>query len=456
MEASLSLRKHAAVNAKIMVPTTKPPLPQLQYHGFYVCAAQNQISFGTNYSAGKALMEAGHFERARTQLEIALLGAENLQASLRSIDVDRISLFELQRDCYLCLQEILISLEEKELAIALSERSKARALSHIMKTGLNKILSKEDDFASNSESEGRDVVAWDDIKFMVRDEQVTLIEYSVLGRNRLAVWVISSSGIICECKIIEMHLSDLGSISVLLEVLRCAIGARGRGDIAQERADKFSVQPSGTSESPQQDVAGVSANPQEQEDALGTERAHVCDWLSHLAEHPVCGLKQAEALKSLKSQADSWHYLRMLTNDKLSDYCAAEPATSEWILSQINCLFEEERLLTRLYEILIAPVEDALRQAAAEELLIVPDLDLAMVPWAALHSLSGRHIVEDYTVRIAPSLTVSRQAVLADVSNSETAMQHKVVVVGNPWPTSYGNMFYPLPKTKPISLYVKT
>jgi hypothetical protein len=95
--------------------------------------------------------------------------------------------------------------------------------------------------------------------------------------------------------------------------------------------------------------------------------------------------------------------------------------------------------------VLVAPVEDELLLSSSDMLLIVPDLDLATVPWAALRNAAGRHLIEDFSIRISPSLSVSRQAALPCNKAAPAApVQPKITVVGNPWPTGLRGLFYPL------------
>ena len=91
-----------------------------------------------------------------------------------------------------------------------------------------------------------------------------------------------------------------------------------------------------------------------------------------------------------------------------------------------------ESSLRELYQVLIAPVEAHLK--GSPELLIVPHRELFEVPWAALMSANGNYLIQDYVIRLAPSLLVARQA--ADkVQQHKTEKIGHVLVVGNPLPT---------------------
>ena len=62
-----------------------------------------------------------------------------------------------------------------------------------------------------------------------------------------------------------------------------------------------------------------------------------------------------------------------------------------------------EKAGAELYRALIAPVEDRVR---GKNLVIVPDGQLALLPFEALRDPSGRFLIETHRIRYAPSLTV--------------------------------------------------
>jgi CHAT domain-containing protein/lipoprotein NlpI len=84
-----------------------------------------------------------------------------------------------------------------------------------------------------------------------------------------------------------------------------------------------------------------------------------------------------------------------------------------------------------LYHDLIGPIESYLDKRLI--LCVVPDKNLSFLPFAALVSpTSGRYLIEDYTIQIAPSATIfiktSQQAEQLLANKSEQAL-----VVGNPY-----------------------
>lgn len=69
---------------------------------------------------------------------------------------------------------------------------------------------------------------------------------------------------------------------------------------------------------------------------------------------------------------------------------------------------ERERAGTELASFLVAPVQPALR--ARSEVVFVPDASTSAVAFAALPTGSGRMIIEDFTVSVAPSARVYQRA----------------------------------------------
>lgn len=71
---------------------------------------------------------------------------------------------------------------------------------------------------------------------------------------------------------------------------------------------------------------------------------------------------------------------------------------SRWICDDA----EEEKPLQILYERIVAPIQQNLIQ---DEIVIIPDGPLYMVPFAALQDSNGNYLSESKCIRLAPSLT---------------------------------------------------
>ena len=78
-----------------------------------------------------------------------------------------------------------------------------------------------------------------------------------------------------------------------------------------------------------------------------------------------------------------------------------EPAIDTQRLEVQLDQMSEEALLRRCHELLIAPLDDALR--TEQRLIIVPDRDLYALPFAALRDSSGKHLIAKHVLSVAPS-----------------------------------------------------
>jgi CHAT domain-containing protein len=98
-------------------------------------------------------------------------------------------------------------------------------------------------------------------------------------------------------------------------------------------------------------------------------------------------------------------------------------------LYAINEGQDPSALLNALHDVLVRPVHDLL--VAGRSLVIIPDGHIASVPFAALRSRTGRLLIEDHELTLAPSLAVFRHAT-SRLDQSATTAEPRVLVVGDP------------------------
>jgi len=91
---------------------------------------------------------------------------------------------------------------------------------------------------------------------------------------------------------------------------------------------------------------------------------------------------------------------------------------------------ESDRQGRALFDYLIAPVETLIR--GCQTIIIIPDKTLNKLPWDALSSpQSGRFLLEDYRVTLAPSATL--YALCTDVAATKAAARsERILSVGDP------------------------
>ena len=96
------------------------------------------------------------------------------------------------------------------------------------------------------------------------------------------------------------------------------------------------------------------------------------------------------------------------------------------IVANSNTRFGSELSLTLLYEMLINPVSDLLKEP---EIIIVPDRSLYRVPFPALLDKKGRYLTETFRIRVVPSLTALK---LIQDSPTDYHSQTGALLVGDP------------------------
>ena len=85
------------------------------------------------------------------------------------------------------------------------------------------------------------------------------------------------------------------------------------------------------------------------------------------------------------------------------------------------------KLLSVLYDVIVAPLIPLLR---GNELVIVPDGELFLVPFSALQDTESRYLCESFSIRIIPSLTCLKMIMDAPTDHH---CKHGALVVGDPW-----------------------
>ncbi len=87
----------------------------------------------------------------------------------------------------------------------------------------------------------------------------------------------------------------------------------------------------------------------------------------------------------------------------------------------------QKNCLSALYDVIVAPVIQHLR---GNELVIVPDGPLFLVPFAALQDAESRYLCESFRIRVIPSLTCSKMIIDAPPDHH---CKSGALIVGDPW-----------------------
>ena len=454
---------------------------------------------------GAVYMDMNMPELAARSFEEALISSETLQKNMLENMHERVSLFEKLRECYILLMASLIQNEKYDLAFAVSERSKARSLNYYISSRFKQF--QESSILETSRNSGFYALdCWNDTCRMVKEEGRLVLGYSVLNSHTLACWVVSSDGVckaFCATDIRAIFGVEVGSIPELICRLHAVLDVPNRSNsMCRFGSADIDIEVSEIaaewirnvrkhlclifSESPQYfysvnrrtgsarkltcvfgKIGAVSGKGAEmlrelQHDTesygyalhiLESQREIEC-FLDKIFIEVVDNLKLQElyeesiaqlnlCFQAVKMNTWRWPDLVRITDDQLLAYGVINRQVRKLFLAEISLHLNEEVILSQLYRILIAPMEDVIRDI--EDLLIVPDLQLAKVPWAALRDEHGIYLMERHVISVTPSLLTARNA--ASRAESEQYENPKIVVVGNPWPLAFCN-FDSLPEAE--------
>lgn len=165
---------------------------------------------------GIALYEQGDLTGAAEALLAAVAIWESLRPGLS--DADQVSLFETQAATYRVLQQVLIDLDRSSDALEISERGRSRAFVELVAQRLSA------EAASRLQTPPPTMAQ---IRQIAREQEATLVQYSILENARLAVWVIQPDG---EIQFRETRLTETDlSLQDIAEQTRVA-AALGRGN----------------------------------------------------------------------------------------------------------------------------------------------------------------------------------------------------------------------------------
>jgi len=163
---------------------------------------------GDRLRQGQALNNLGalYYYRSKNLQKAAdtLIRAVEIWESMRPglSDENQISLFETQSHTYRLLQKVLIDLNRPNDALEISERGRARAFVELVATRLS---------ASTATRFQTKPLTIDQIRQVARQQQATLVQYSVLNDSQLAIWVIQPNGTI------NLRLSQLDASEVSIQ-----------------------------------------------------------------------------------------------------------------------------------------------------------------------------------------------------------------------------------------------
>jgi CHAT domain-containing protein len=273
---------------------------------------------------GSLSLKTGRSDEAVKHLDQAAQAFELQRPGLG--DAEQVSLFETQQATYRQLQMALIAKNLPEAALEAAERGRARAFVELLSRRLQ-VSSQQPNLVRSLNSK--------QIRQTAKNQNATIVQYSLVSEDKLYVWVIKPSGQIVFRPVDLTKVLFKQDFSTFVNQARSNdLGARGRG--------------------------------------IG-----------------VVSVRSGQARGSLTD-------------------------------------------LQRLYQVLIAPIAKELPTSISDRIIFVPQGALFLVPFAALQDNSGKYLIEQHTLSIAPSIQTLELTRAQQVKRNAQPAPLAALIVGNP------------------------
>ena len=346
-------------------------------------------------------------EEAGIQLDRAASLFEAIRREAKGTSDYKLSLFDLQTQCYQLLQRVLVTQGREHEALVVAERGRTRAFVDLLlerqQGGNSKISTRMDENTPTTVNE---------IINLVNRQKAAVLYYS-LAAGFLYIWlIVPTKGIV---KFHQVDVSgesseELGGFTMLEENIQSVREALG--------------------------IVSTSSNDNNEDG--GDDM-----WSSHL-----------DALgDKLNQEGDRTGFLRMVNRGSRLN-ASSYSLSSLFSVGSIGCgstmsgltaassrhgstrsrrhhLWQGPSCLKKLYQLLLEPMEDELPEGYPCELMLVLEGDLYLVPFAMLKGPScPEPLCERYSLLIAPSLTSVKSAKRRNNHSSDENASS--LVVGNP------------------------
>jgi CHAT domain-containing protein len=135
---------------------------------------------------GFVRLRSNNFTSAEKSFRQTISIWESLRPGLK--DENKVALFETQTTTYNFLQQTLVAQKLSEAALEVSEQGRGRAFVELLAKRLNSQPSSNNNQASAKPPNIQQ------IKQIVRDQKVTLVQYSIVNNETLYIWVVQPTG----------------------------------------------------------------------------------------------------------------------------------------------------------------------------------------------------------------------------------------------------------------------
>jgi len=294
---------------------------------------------------GLALFNSGELTAAETTLIEAMKVYESLRTDLEEDD-RKVSIFEKQASTYRTLQQVLVAQNKTNIALEIAERGRARALVELL---------KQDSSPQSNTPLPLKYPSLKEIKQIARQQDATLVQYSIVSNEQLYIYIIHPRGKI-----------EFRSINLPQETSLEELVTNGQECILDE--DK------------------CRSNTNQTLPTIG-------DWVKlndDQFEQPwqVVEIQQ----NTLTLRLESWEQGTTIQR----------PITD--VVAIVNA-FNRQRL-QKLHQLLIQPIADLLPKNENGRVIFIPHEQLFLVPFPALQDETSNYLIEKHTILTAPSIEV--------------------------------------------------
>jgi CHAT domain-containing protein len=321
----------------------------------------------------------------------------------------KLSLFDLQTECYQVLQTVLVSLGKENEALVVAERARTRAFVDLLmgkqQNGSRSLTARLDEWTPSSESQ---------LVNLVNRQKASVIYYSIAAGHLYSWLVVPIRGII------KFNQVDLSS------------------------------------DSSEDGTSTLDEHIQNVRESLGIDTGSRKDTEDMDEDMPAASTRRSSHLdamgEKLNGEGDRTGFLRMVNRSSRLN-ASSYSLSSLFSVGSVNCgstvsglttgsrhgsvrsrrssLWQGPSAVKALYSLLIEPMEDDLPEEGTEIMLVL-ESNLFMVPWSMLKgACNPEYLCERYCLLLAPSLT-STKFKPKGISNKDKDQKLTSLVVGNP------------------------
>ena len=323
--------------------------------------------------------------------------AEKSQFRASSFGTTEGGISETKPDLYDGLKELYIEEENYQKALEIAEEERQGALSLLLYSQMGK------EVTPSSEIETLKIA---DIQQIAQQSNSTIVYYSKLLEDKIAIWVISPEG-------------NLGFHQVTLS------SATENSLSINETKSKYSLAVGAAIAAIV--LALVKNKAMDKEKILLFLLLLALPACNKLNNEPTA-LENPYSFSTIKVRDSS--FLSNTVRSTIAGVRGGSNRENE-LLSSSDCQ-KEETCLKDLHQVLIEPIERLLPKNPQQRIIFVPDAELHTVPFAALRDSEGQYVIDKHTIHRVGSLQSLRSLNVIANSKPDSSKATKALVVGNP------------------------